>query len=78
MMLLAQTKKVWARIIYWREISVSRAELANLSDFRLEDIGMSRAEAELEARRPFWDTKPHEDVPCCKKPKKPALKLHYN
>jgi len=78
MMLSAQAKKVWATIMYWREISISRAQLAKLSDVRLKDIGMSRAEAELEARRPFWDTKPHEDVPSGKKPENTALKLHYN
>ena len=78
MMLLAQAKKMWAKIVYWRKISISRAELANLSDIRLKDIGMSRAEAEFEARRPFWDTKPHEDVPCGQNLKKTALKLHYN
>lgn len=78
MMLLAQVNKVWIKIMYWREMSISRAELANLSDVLLKDIGISRAEAEFEASRPFWDTKRLEDVPCGKKPKNITLKLHYN
>ncbi|WP_208347544.1 DUF1127 domain-containing protein [Pseudaestuariivita rosea] len=33
----------------------SRRELAKLSDYELKDIGLTRAEATKEARRPFWD-----------------------
>lgn len=35
----------------WR----SRRALATLTDQQLEDIGLSRAQAETEAARPFWD-----------------------
>ncbi|SDE19438.1 DUF1127 domain-containing protein [Ruegeria marina] len=35
----------------WRQ----RRALANLDDRALEDIGLSRAQADAEARRPFWD-----------------------
>jgi uncharacterized protein YjiS (DUF1127 family) len=37
----------WQR---WRQ----RRALADLDDHRLEDIGISRAEAAREARKPFW------------------------
>ncbi|MEZ5713906.1 MAG: DUF1127 domain-containing protein [Paracoccaceae bacterium] len=32
-----------------------RARLAKLDDDRLADIGLTRAQAETEAARPFWD-----------------------
>ncbi len=35
-----------------------RARLARLDDAALTDIGLSRHEAEAEARRPIWDA-PH-------------------
>jgi len=36
-----------------------RHQLSDLSDEQLDDIGFSRAEAEAEAARPFWDVPPH-------------------
>lgn len=38
-------------IAVWRQ----RRVLASLDDHALEDIGLSRSEAETEARRRFWD-----------------------
>ncbi|MGB7241885.1 MAG: DUF1127 domain-containing protein [Sulfitobacter sp.] len=38
-------------IAFWR----SRNSLANLDARALDDIGVSRAEALKEARKPFWD-----------------------
>ncbi len=32
----------------------SRALLAQLDDYMLKDIGVTRAEAQLEASKPFW------------------------
>jgi len=39
----------------WLETSRGRRELRNLSEHILKDIGISSADAEREARRPFWD-----------------------
>lgn len=39
----------------WRVVYVQRRQLAALSDAALKDIGLSRLDAEQEARRPFWD-----------------------
>lgn len=39
----------------WIELSRGRRELARLEDHLLKDIGVSRDEAEQEARRWFWD-----------------------
>ena len=36
-----------------------RQALLSLSDAQLQDIGMTRDEAEREARRPFWDAPTH-------------------
>jgi len=33
----------------------SRRQLAELSDYQLADIGVTRAEAAAEIARPFWD-----------------------
>jgi uncharacterized protein YjiS (DUF1127 family) len=36
------------------ERSAQRRALADLDDERLRDIGLTRAEARIEAARPFW------------------------
>lgn len=38
----------------WYQRYVQRRELLDLDDHMLADIGITRAEAESEARRPFW------------------------
>jgi uncharacterized protein YjiS (DUF1127 family) len=38
----------------WRRRSSGRAKLAMLDDRMLEDIGITRAEAESLSRKPFW------------------------
>ncbi|WP_051588052.1 DUF1127 domain-containing protein [Actibacterium mucosum] len=39
-------------------VSRQRRALAKLTDHELEDIGITRAQAEAEAKRPAWDA-PH-------------------
>ncbi|KHL67845.1 hypothetical protein SF06_33700 [Pseudomonas flexibilis] len=39
----------------WKTLHDQRHQLASLSDAMLKDIGLSRADAEREASRPFWD-----------------------
>ncbi|PTQ68848.1 DUF1127 domain-containing protein [Pseudomonas sp. GV071] len=41
----------WAA--FWRRLTTRRA-LLNLTDVQLTDIGITRAEANHEALRPFW------------------------
>ncbi len=38
----------------WQERGRQRHHLANLEDFVLQDMGLSRADALREARKPFW------------------------
>ena len=38
----------------WRQRATGRAELAGLDDRMLADIGITRADAEFLANRPFW------------------------
>jgi uncharacterized protein YjiS (DUF1127 family) len=38
----------------WRRPSSDRAKLSMLDDRMLEDIGITRAEAESLSRKPFW------------------------
>jgi uncharacterized protein YjiS (DUF1127 family) len=38
----------------WRRRSRGRAQLATLDDRMLKDIGISRADAEFLANKPFW------------------------
>lgn len=37
----------------------SRRALARLSPTQLDDIGLTKAQAETEAKRPFWDAPQH-------------------
>jgi len=41
--------------VAWSERRRTRRALSKLDDHMLEDIGLTQREAELEARRPFWD-----------------------
>ena len=47
--------KAVAQLSRWRQLSQDRAELARMSDDRLRDIGLSRADVLKEYARPFWD-----------------------
>lgn len=42
------------RVAQWHERSRQRRVLMQLDDRLLSDIGISRSEAETEARKPFW------------------------
>ncbi|MEE8352552.1 MAG: DUF1127 domain-containing protein [Rhodospirillales bacterium] len=57
--------KVWIRIFpalvletlsRWQRRSESRQRLRQLDDRTLADVGLSRADLETEARKPFWTT----------------------
>lgn len=39
----------------WLDVSRQRRRLAAMDDRMLKDIGISRASANNEARKPFWD-----------------------
>ena len=42
------------RVLQWHELARQRRALLALDEHMLKDIGISRADAEREARRPFW------------------------
>lgn len=42
-------------LLRWQELAHERHALMELDDGLLKDIGLSRADAVREARRPFWD-----------------------
>ena len=46
--------RVLATLREWRRRSHDRAELANLDDSMLKDIGLSRGEAQFLSNKPFW------------------------
>jgi uncharacterized protein YjiS (DUF1127 family) len=50
-----QAKRVFAVLLQWQDVSRQRRALLGLDDRMLRDIGISRADAEREAGRPFWD-----------------------
>jgi len=54
-----QPRRLVAPLLAWCGRAVERQrqrrDLAQLSDASLADLGLSRAEALAEARRPFWD-----------------------
>lgn len=39
----------------WKELYQQRRALASLGEETLKDLGLSRADVEREASRPFWD-----------------------
>jgi uncharacterized protein YjiS (DUF1127 family) len=43
-----------ARLLRWHELTRQRRALLALNERMLKDIGITRAEAQREARRPFW------------------------
>lgn len=45
----------WMRLQRWQQLRHERRQLWRLSDAMLKDIGLSRADVEREASRPFWD-----------------------
>lgn len=45
----------WQRLGRWHALYRQRRQLAALSDDTLKDLGLSRADVETEANRPFWD-----------------------
>jgi len=49
----------WPRLLFnlvldWQDRSRERALLATYDDHMLRDIGLSRADVDREARKPFW------------------------
>ncbi|MDW5377386.1 DUF1127 domain-containing protein [Halomonas sp. HP20-15] len=43
------------RLRRWQQLHRERHQLWSLSDATLKDIGLTRADIEREASRPFWD-----------------------
>jgi uncharacterized protein YjiS (DUF1127 family) len=41
-------------VLGWFERTRQRRQLSELSDHMLKDIGLSRADVEAEAAKPFW------------------------
>ncbi len=48
-------RRLMARLRRWQQLRHERQQLWRLSDAMLKDIGLSRADVEREASRPFWD-----------------------
>ncbi|GLQ06256.1 DUF1127 domain-containing protein [Sneathiella chinensis] len=48
------TAKVLASLLLWQERASMRAQLAQLDEENLIDMGISRQDARTEARKPFW------------------------
>jgi uncharacterized protein YjiS (DUF1127 family) len=44
----------FATLREWRRRAQQRREIAGLSDLMLQDIGITRADAEYLANKPFW------------------------
>lgn len=51
---LAELLKLMRR---WVEVSRQRSVLAAMTEDQLRDIGITRADADAEAARPFWDSR---------------------
>lgn len=44
-----------ARIAAWMRVYTERRVLSELDERMLNDIGIDRSDADVEAKRPFWD-----------------------
>lgn len=53
-LLAAEALCTWCMIKAWDKRARQRHELKGLSDHTLNDIGVSRAEINKEAHKPFW------------------------
>ena len=53
--LTALLRASWQRVSRWHALYRQRQQLAALSDEMLKDLGLSRADIDTEANRPFWD-----------------------
>ena len=42
------------RLLWWMDLARQRRQLQRLDDHMLRDLGISRAEVEREAGKPFW------------------------
>jgi uncharacterized protein YjiS (DUF1127 family) len=54
--LSALLDSVFCTLLEWQERARQRYHLARLDDRLLKDVGLGRAEAEAEYRKPFWRT----------------------
>jgi len=52
--LAAAVRSARRRLAAWESVAQGRAELSRLSDRDLQDMGVSRATARAEMRKPFW------------------------
>ena len=48
------SSRVAGTLLLWQSRAVHRAHLAEMESHRLEDLGISHAEAQREAVKPFW------------------------
>ena len=53
--LSARLRHAWLALLAARQDAATRRHLAVLDDRALSDIGISRAQAQFVAERPFWD-----------------------
>ena len=59
--LWTRARRAWGRLALMRRAAETRRELGGLNPRLLADIGVTRAEAELEAERWPWDLEPNRD-----------------
>lgn len=50
----AVLQAVWRTLLCWQRRANDRRRLAEMGDDLLKDIGISRVDAQAEARKPFW------------------------
>lgn len=55
----AWARALWGRLVLMRRAAETRRDLGTLNPRLLSDIGVSRAEASLEAERWPWDLEPN-------------------
>ena len=53
-LLIGLVKVFFTKIAQWHEIYRSRKRLSEIPDHLLEDVGLTKEQAQIESRKPFW------------------------
>jgi uncharacterized protein YjiS (DUF1127 family) len=53
--LASRADRAITTLLRWQELARERRALMRLDDHMLKDIGITRADAQRESERPFWD-----------------------
>jgi uncharacterized protein YjiS (DUF1127 family) len=48
-------RRLWTTLAAWQNRAMMRHHLLGMNEYMLKDIGLTRADAQREANKPFWE-----------------------